>query len=97
MRLPNRFGSKSHGSVVRVFVAEGVAMIVRVSISSSVFLLHITRPRPLADRLSLLAFSTLHVMAAELLMCGGSSIAEDYFSMSFLMKLIQRMHLYNIV
>lgn len=30
MRLPNRFGFKSHGSVVRVCVAEGVAMIVRV-------------------------------------------------------------------
>ena len=37
-------------------------------------LLHITRARPLADRLSLLAFSTLHVMVGELLMCGGSAL-----------------------
>ena len=37
-------------------------------------LLHITRARPLADRLSLLAFSTLHVIPGELLMCGGSAL-----------------------
>ena len=51
----------------------------------------------MADRLSLLAFSTLHVMAVELLMCGECSIANDCISMSFLMELIQLMHLDSTV